>query len=408
VFHARSDGQTIARIRAGGLIRVDVIAKINPHKKERTSLVAIPFIHPQEQDREVLIRNCVEPPSRFIRKSALDGVVEGIESRCMKTIPWVEGGGVRRLFVVMSVLLWGSMVRGLSVKGLSRRLPTVPQHSIKYLSPDRYCRHHRGSWKLWSSKLTTNEASLSSDDDQPKSSSIPSNETRLRRQELLQHNLERLDINATDLQKAVIQSMEDPTSGYDGRFGKSAIKTYRSFLYPKHASENLDDVQLRAAANRCARQISFLLQRHKSHQTSWVRHTDPSNNTQPTQRQTFFPLILVLDNVRSALNVGSLFRTADAAGCSRVFTTGITPHPHGNGHDKLQKTALGAELTVPHEHFDTLQQVLQVLRKDYPDYQIVGMETTEQSQTYTDLKFCKEGTVLVLGNEVYGVYVGYS
>lgn len=137
-----------------------------------------------------------------------------------------------------------------------------------------------------------------------------------------------------------------------------------------------------------------------------------------------FPLILVLDNVRSAANVGSIYRSADACGCLEILTTGITPHPHGNGAEKLSNSALGAERVVPTLHFDTTQQALEYLRSNRPSFMLVGMETTERSKCYTDIQYpvpklpllyndanqCRGdtaisngGVALFLGNEVSGV-----
>jgi hypothetical protein len=127
--------------------------------------------------------------------------------------------------------------------------------------------------------------------------------------------------------------MRDPTSGYDSQIGKPAIRTYRSFLYPKKTespefSNEEKHNRLLAAADRCARQIDFLRRRQLSHETDWVRHTDNEDAISGKQeiglepRQSF-PLILVLDNVRSAFNVGSIFRTADACGCQEVITVCI-------------------------------------------------------------------------------------
>ena len=217
-----------------------------------------------------------------------------------------------------------------------------------------------------------------------------------KRRQLLSRSLSELLIDAGSLDEAALDSIQNPHNGYDGRYGKSAIRTYRAFLYPKQQHISDDDVQLEASANRCARQIDFLLKRHKSHQSEYVRHHDAASS-----ERTTFPLIVLLDNLRSAFNVGSIFRTADAAGCSLVITTGITPHPGAT--DKLSKSALGAELVVPSRHFVTTQEALNVCRTEFPDYQVIGMETTEQSVCYTDMKYSQQGAILVLGNEVTGV-----
>ena len=213
----------------------------------------------------------------------------------------------------------------------------------------------------------------------------------------LHEELSKLNICATLLKDANLQAVENPTAGYDGRYGKSAIRTYRSFIYRKSSDEN-NSVDVSVLAARCARQIDFLIKRHNSHEAEWVRHTDAAEET----RQTF-PLIILLDNVRSAFNVGSLFRTADACGCSQVITTGISPHPGGSGAEKLTKSALGADRMVPSRHFDTTLQAIKTLREEFPDWKLIGMETTRHSVVYTGFQYPKEGTILVLGNEVTGV-----
>ena len=221
------------------------------------------------------------------------------------------------------------------------------------------------------------------------------------RKNLIEKKLEDLGINAVSLHHAAQQSLTDPTSGYDGNFGRSAIRTYRSFLYPKKAT-NLpnDEQQLAAMAFRTAQQIDFLLKRHESHKEQWVRHHDSPDGT---SERRVFPMILLLDNLRSAFNVGSIFRTADATGCAQVITTGITPHPNGNGAEKVSKSALGAEIVVPSRHFPTTREAIEFIREKYPEYQVVGLETTEKSVCYTKFSFPPEGVVLVLGNEVTGV-----
>jgi tRNA G18 (ribose-2'-O)-methylase SpoU len=145
---------------------------------------------------------------------------------------------------------------------------------------------------------------------------------------------------ASKLMVAALLSIQDPLLGYDQRFGKPALKTYRSFVFPKQKEEN-ENIQVQAAASRCARQIDFLVKRHQSHETQWIRHHDSQDDYQ-RETQTF-PIVLVLDNLRSALNVGSIYRTAETCACLQVLTCGITPHPHGSGAEKIRKSALGAE-----------------------------------------------------------------
>lgn len=240
--------------------------------------------------------------------------------------------------------------------------------------------------------------------------------TRQYRKERLHFYLHELNVNTTQLEDAALRSVTT-TDGFDIHFGKSAIKAYRSYIDP---SPNKVHVVLRenvdVASNRYARQIDFLSKRHRSREAEWVRHIDTSSS-----RRRTFPLVLVLDNVRSAANVGSIFRSADACGCLEVITTGITPHPHGNGAEKLAKSALGAEYIVPSRHFATAVQAMEYLRTERSQLQLVGMETTERSHCYTSVQYpgprtseavsdedeedvtLAPGVALFLGNEVSGV-----
>eukprot|EP00977_Amphora_coffeiformis_P025124 scaffold18324_cov176-Amphora_coffeaeformis.AAC.16 len=218
---------------------------------------------------------------------------------------------------------------------------------------------------------------------------------------LIDGKLRDLGIDADSLHSATQKAMSDPTSGYDGNFGRSAIKTYRSFLYPKNynSTSSQGKQQLAAMAFRVAQQIDFLLKRHQSHQEEWVRHHDSGDS-----ERNIFPMVLLLDNLRSAFNVGSIFRTADATGCAQVITTGITPHPSGNGAEKVSKSALGAEVIVPSRHFATTLEAISFFRENYPDYKLLGLETTERSLCYTNMKYPKaDGVVILLGNEVTGL-----
>ena len=89
-------------------------------------------------------------------------------------------------------------------------------------------------------------------------------------------------------------------------------------------------------------------------------------------------LYLVLDNVRSAYNVGSIFRTADTANCAEVVTCGFTPHPP---HPKLAKTAFGALSSVPTDHVEsTLHAGTRHARRAAPTHRssrmlILGLQT---------------------------------
>lgn len=108
---------------------------------------------------------------------------------------------------------------------------------------------------------------------------------------------------------------------------------------------------------------------------------------------------VILDNVRSALNVGSIFRTADAFGVEELLLCGITATPPSR---EVHKTALGAELTVPYRYFKETKEIVSMLRAQ--GYTIVAVEQAESSVWLQDFS-AKDGSkyAYVMGNEVDGV-----
>ncbi len=111
------------------------------------------------------------------------------------------------------------------------------------------------------------------------------------------------------------------------------------------------------------------------------------------------PLVLVLDNIRSRNNVGSVFRTADAFAVERVLLCGITPVPP---HRDIHKTALGAEEVVNWERHPDTAGALQNLKS--AGYQIIALEHTDKSLAMPNFHPEKgQKYALVFGNEVKGV-----
>ncbi|MBI2068894.1 MAG: RNA methyltransferase [Candidatus Yanofskybacteria bacterium] len=108
-------------------------------------------------------------------------------------------------------------------------------------------------------------------------------------------------------------------------------------------------------------------------------------------------IYLILDNIRSRENVGSIFRTADAAGVSKIYLCGITPTPP---HEKISKTALGAEMYVPWEYCKRAADILKKLKKQ--KIKIVALEQTPKSVDIFEYR-PKFPLALVLGNEVKGL-----
>ncbi|WP_436514796.1 TrmH family RNA methyltransferase [Ekhidna sp. To15] len=111
------------------------------------------------------------------------------------------------------------------------------------------------------------------------------------------------------------------------------------------------------------------------------------------------PAVLVLDDVRSAMNVGSAFRTSDAFCLEKIYLCGITAQPP---HREINKTALGAQDTVIWEHNENISQCINDLKKE--GYQIIAVEQADKSTSLLDFKV-EKGTkyAFVFGNEVFGV-----
>ncbi len=117
------------------------------------------------------------------------------------------------------------------------------------------------------------------------------------------------------------------------------------------------------------------------------------------------PLAVLLDNVRSVLNVGTIFRTADGVGCSHIYLCGITPAPGKNS--RMDKTALGAQHHVPwSQHLNSLH-LAQVLKAD--GCQLVALETGPQAMPIYKCRGEPPDPgpiVLVVGSERAGVDPG--
>ena len=122
-------------------------------------------------------------------------------------------------------------------------------------------------------------------------------------------------------------------------------------------------------------------------------------------------LALVIHNVRSALNVGSMLRTAEGLGVKKVFLTGYTPYPESNKDTRLphhrrktsariNKTALGAEHFIKWQHFESLGDCLSVLK--YEEYELVALEQTSKAVDLANFK-PKLRLALIVGNELSGL-----
>ncbi len=113
-----------------------------------------------------------------------------------------------------------------------------------------------------------------------------------------------------------------------------------------------------------------------------------------------FPIILILDNIRSAINVGSIFRSADAFNIQKIFLSGITACPPNK---EILKSALGATESVDWEYIKDAHELLFQF-KNNNEYEILSVEQTKESIQLDNFLPSKEKKyLLILGNEVDGV-----
>jgi len=115
------------------------------------------------------------------------------------------------------------------------------------------------------------------------------------------------------------------------------------------------------------------------------------------KRQIKHPVVLVLDNIRSAINVGSVFRTADAFSIKKILLVGITPVPP---HVDITKSAIGATKSVDYEYHEDIKSSLKRLGTE--GMKIVGLEQTSTSTDLTSHAW-DEKVAIVIGNEVNGI-----
>ena len=110
-------------------------------------------------------------------------------------------------------------------------------------------------------------------------------------------------------------------------------------------------------------------------------------------------VVVVLDNVRSMHNIGSIFRTSDGFAVEKICLCGITAQPP---HREIEKTALGATQSINWEYFADPVQAVEQLRTE--GYQIIAVEQAEQSIMLQDFSISKNKKyALIFGNEVNGV-----
>ncbi|KAL7452450.1 hypothetical protein ACHAWC_004172 [Mediolabrus comicus] len=192
-------------------------------------------------------------------------------------------------------------------------------------------------------------------------------------------------------------------------FGTAAIRTYNSFLLPKSKGA-LAVAESPTRARVVANNISFLAREFKADQEAWLCNVDRNRVDSKSQSEgkdvAKNPIVIVLDNVRSAHNVGNILRLAEAAQVESVRLCGMTPRPP---HPKVMKTAMGAAEYVSlgddtESSLSTLRTVLDLKAKGYEVY---GVETTETAICIWDAPISSSSSpvAFVFGNELIGVDV---
>lgn len=114
-------------------------------------------------------------------------------------------------------------------------------------------------------------------------------------------------------------------------------------------------------------------------------------------------IILILHNLRSAQNVGAIFRVADAIGVAKIYLTGYTPTPidrFDRPNHEVAKTALGAEKYVEWEASKAINNLLKKLLAS--SFQLLALEQSKKSKDYRKIKLTKS-TAIIVGNEVRGL-----
>lgn len=122
-------------------------------------------------------------------------------------------------------------------------------------------------------------------------------------------------------------------------------------------------------------------------------------STEEFKQATKLPVVIILDNIRSQNNVGSVFRTSDAFRIEKIYLCGITSTPENR---EVHKTALGAEDAVAWEYVKETRDIVDRLKAE--GYRIFSVEQAENTLSLEDLSIDLDGKyALVFGNEVKGV-----
>lgn len=132
-----------------------------------------------------------------------------------------------------------------------------------------------------------------------------------------------------------------------------------------------------------------------------LSHQELLNQRQTAEdalKSTRHPISIVLDNIRSSYNVGSVFRSSDSALVEEVLLCGFTPAPPRK---EVHKTALGADESVPWKYFANTLEAIEYKKR--LGWKIVALELTENAKNYSDLTKEDFPLCIVVGNEISGI-----
>lgn len=186
-----------------------------------------------------------------------------------------------------------------------------------------------------------------------------------------------------------------PSTVTESQCGSAALRAYQSFILPKSKGA-LAVAESPQRARVVANNISFYIREYRSHQEEWIVNHDKCLGKNTRER---LPLTLVLDNIRSAANVGNILRAAEAAHISSIHLCGMTPAPP---HPKVMKTAVGAAEYVPYTQSGSTLEVVRELQNK--GVAVLGVETTSKSTPMWETTM-PQPLALVFGNELVGVHV---
>jgi len=180
--------------------------------------------------------------------------------------------------------------------------------------------------------------------------------------------------------------------------GSAALRTYLSFILPKSEGA-LAVAESPTRASVVANNVAFLIQEFQAHQTTWLRNHDRSLKEVDELSTTRQPLYVVLDNVRSAANVGNILRACEASHISQVCLCGsMTPSPPNK---EVLKTAVGSAEYVPYTTHSSTLSCIRDLKKE--GVTVFAVETTSKSTPMWETEM-PQPLALVFGNELVGIH----